>query len=147
MASASFHNAIKAFGNNAGIEVPPSALDELGGGKRPPVTVTIGDYSWNTTLGVMGGISLISLSKAHRDASGLKAGDPVTVTLELDQGPREIEVPSELQAALEDAGLTERFEALSYSTRKEHARQVREAKSSDTRQRRIAKVLSQMDAT
>lgn len=147
MTSASFHTAIKSFGNNAGIEVPPSALDDLGGGKRPPVTVTIGDYRWNTTLGVMGGISLISLSKAHRDASGLKAGDHVTVTLELDQGPREIEVPSELQAALKDAGLTERFEALSYSTRKEHARQVREAKSSDTRQRRIAKVLAQMDAT
>ncbi len=139
-----FGTVIRGFGNNAGIEVPQAALDELGGGKRPPVNIAIGDYSWKSTIGVMSGMSLISLSKAHREASGLKAGDEVTVTLELDEGVREVEVPRELQSALRDAGLAEKFAALSYSARKEHARRVGEAKSNDTRQRRIEKVLDQL---
>jgi uncharacterized protein YdeI (YjbR/CyaY-like superfamily) len=43
--------------------------------------------------------------------------------------------------ALDRAGLQERFAALTYSKRKEFARQVNDAKGDDTRQRRIDKVL------
>jgi hypothetical protein len=139
-----FDATIKGFGNNAGIEVPQSALDELGAGKRPPVNVAIGGYKWKSTVGVMNGMFLISFSKAHRDASGLTAGDKVTVTLELDEGIRKVEVPQALQSALVQAKLTDKFATLPYSARKEYARQVSEAKADDTRQRRIVKVIEQL---
>jgi hypothetical protein len=138
---ATFETVIRGFGNNAGIEVPDDVIATLGATKRPPVVVTIGSYSFKSTVGVMSGLSLISLSKAHRDASGLAAGDRVKVTLELDAGTREVLVPEELEQALAKAKLTKVFDALSYSRRKEFARQVSEAKAVDTRERRIAKIV------
>lgn len=139
-----FDTKISGFGNNAGIEVPASSLTELGAGKRPPVLVTVGDYTYRSTVGVMGGRSLISLPKAHRDASGLKAGDEVTVTLVLEEGPRPVDVPPALHAALEAAGLHDKWDVVTYSKRKEYARLVADAKGEDTRARRIDKVLSEL---
>jgi antitoxin component of MazEF toxin-antitoxin module len=137
-----FETAILGFGNNTGIEVPPANLAALGSSKRPPVTVTVNGYTYDSTVGVMGGRTLISLPKAHREAAGLKAGDAVSVTLVLVDGPRQVEVPAQLLAALEIAGLAARFEQLAYSKRKEHARQVSEAKTDATRDRRIEKVIA-----
>lgn len=144
MAQTTFSTVLLGMGNNTGLEVPAAALAELGAGKRAPVVVTVAGYSYRSTVAVMGGKNLISLSKAHREASGLAAGDAVEVTLVLEEGIREVEVPAALQAALEQAGLTEVFAALSYSRRKEHARQVAEAKGDDTRSRRVAKVLADL---
>ena len=141
---ATFKTVIRAFGNNAGIEVPDDVIAKLGSTKKPPVVVTIGKYTFKSTVGVMGGLSLISFSKAHRDASGLAAGDAVTVTLELDDGPREVDVPADLLKAVKKAGLTKTFDALAYSKRKEFARQVADAKTDATRERRIAKVIDSL---
>jgi hypothetical protein len=141
VSTTTFETVILGFGNNTGIEVPAASLAELGSGKRPPVLVTVGGYSYRSTVGVMGGRTLVSLPKVHREASGLKAGDTVTVSLALEEGPRPVDVPPELQAALDKAGLQDRFAALAYSKRKEFARQVSDAKGDDTRQRRIDKVL------
>ncbi len=139
-----FDTVIRGYGNNAGIEVPPENLAQLGGSRRPPVVVTIGSYSYRSTAGVMGGRTLISLPRAHRDASGLRAGDEVTVTLVLDEGPRPVAVPPDLAAALEEAGLTETFAGLAYSRRKEFARLVVEAKAEATRARRVDRILTQV---
>ena len=105
------------------------------------MVVTVAGYSYKSTVGVMNGRSLISLPKSHRQASGLKAGDPVTVTLLLDAGPREVDIPVQLRAALNEAKLAEKFAALAYSKRKEFARQVDDAKTDATGERRISKVL------
>jgi uncharacterized protein YdeI (YjbR/CyaY-like superfamily) len=78
----------------------------------------------------------------NRDAAGAKAGDTVVVNLELDSGRREVDVPEPLRIALVDAGLWETFEARNYSTRKEHARLVAEAKGEETRLRRIEKIIA-----
>lgn len=136
-----FDTVVLGFGNNTGIEVPLDNLTALGSGKRPPVIVHVSGYSYESTVAGMGGRTLISLSKAHREAAGLRAGDAVTVTLELQDGPRRVDVPPQLTAALAAAGLTDRFADLAYSKRKEFARQVAEAKADATRDRRIAKVL------
>jgi hypothetical protein len=139
-----FETVILGIGNNTGIEVPAVNLSELAAGKRPPVLVDLAGYRYKSTVAVMDGRTLIPLSKAHRAASGLKAGDAVAVTLTLDDGPRDVEVPPPLQAALDDAGLADRFAELAYSKRKELARQVAEAKADATRDRRIAKVIDSL---
>jgi hypothetical protein len=139
-----FSTTILAMGNNTGIEVPPANLAELGSGKKPAVTVSIAGYSYASTIAVMGGKYLIPLSKAHREASGLTGGDTVEVTLELETAPRTTPIPEDLAAALGAAGATERFEALAFSRRKEFVRQVEEAKTPETRARRIEKILGQL---
>jgi hypothetical protein len=77
-----------------GIEVPAEVVAGLGPGQRPPVRVTIGDYSYRTTVARMGGRFLVSLSAENRAAAGVAAGDEVDVDLELDDAPREVEVPA-----------------------------------------------------
>lgn len=141
MASTTFETVILAHGNNTGIEVPAENLEALGNGRRPAVAVTVSGYSFQSTVGVMGGRSLISLPKAHREAAGLAAGDRVVISLALEEGPRHVDVPNPLAEALSGAGLAEAFERLAFSKRKEFARQVAEAKAEATRERRIAKVL------
>ena len=140
----SFTASVKGAGNNTGIEVPAENMAELGTSKRPPVKVNLSGYSYPSTVAVMGGKFMISLSAAHREASGLKAGDEVVVTLELDQQPRVVVVSDDLATALHEEGLTTVFDALAYSKRKEFARQVREAKAPETRERRIAKIVAQV---
>ena len=137
----SYQTTILAFGNNTGIEVPPANLAELGTSKRPPVQVTIGDYSYKSSVAVMAGKYLIAFTKVCRADTGLEAGDKITVRLELDSGVRFVEIPEGLRAALIKNDFLESFEKLAYSKRKEFARQVSEAKAEDTRGRRIEKVM------
>lgn len=139
-----FSTRVKASGNNTGIEVPAQNMAELGSKKTPTVRVSLSGYTYSSTVAVLSGRFMIPLSAAHRQASGLKAGDPVEVTLELDSEPRTVEVPPDLRAALSQAGLNERFDGLAFSKRKEFVRQVEEAKTQETRERRIAKVVTQV---
>lgn len=133
----------QAEGKNAtGIVVPAEAITALGGSKKPAVKVTLNGYSYRTTVGVYGDTFLIPVSSDHRHASGLKAGDAVEVILELDTEPRLIEVPEDLAAALTAAGVKEAFDNAATSRRKEFVRQVEEAKTQETRERRIAKIVA-----
>jgi hypothetical protein len=140
-----FSTTILQTGNNTGIEVPAEVLDALGGGKRPAVTVTVGDYVYRSTVATMGGRSLIPLSADHRRASGLAGGDAVEVELSLDEEPRVLEVPTDLRAALADdpdaAGF---FDGLSYSRRRRIVLAVDGAKGDDTRRRRISKAVADL---
>jgi Bacteriocin-protection, YdeI or OmpD-Associated/Domain of unknown function (DUF1905) len=136
-----FTTKVLGMGNNTGIEVPAQNIAQLGSGKKPAVKVNANGYAYSSTVGVMGGKHLIPLSAAHRKASGLNAGDEITVTLELETEARTVELPSDLSAALEAAGTRGAFDALAPSKRKESVRQLEDAKTPETRERRLAKIL------
>lgn len=137
----------QAEGKNAtGIQVPTSAVEALGKGKRPAVVITINGYVYRSTIAAYGDVFLLPFSSDHRAASGLGAGSEVTVTLELDTEPRTTEVPDDLASALAEAGLRETFDNLSPSKHKEFVRQVEDAKTPETRTRRIATVISKVGA-
>lgn len=140
-ASSTFHTKISAFGNNAGIEVPPEVLTELGAGQRPAVLVNVNGYEYRNTVGVMGGKHLISVNAAVRKDSGLAAGDEVTVTLTVADAPREVDVAVDFAAAMDTAGVRGFFDALPNSLQRMHAGSVAEAKTPETRERRIVKAV------
>jgi uncharacterized protein YdeI (YjbR/CyaY-like superfamily) len=139
-----FTTNIKAVGNNTGIEVPEKNMKELGESKKPAVKVDVAGYSYASTVAVMGGKYMIALSKANREAAGLKAGDKVEVTLELETTPRTVEIPDNLAKALTKAGVRKTFDAAALSKRKEFVRQVEDAKTQETRERRIEKIIAQL---
>jgi hypothetical protein len=142
---ATYKTTMKIAGNNTGLEVPPEVIAQLGTSKKPPVIVTVDGYTYSSTVAVMDGKFMISFSKAHREASGIKGGDAVEVTLELDEQPRTIEIPADLLAALSaKAGAKEAFDKLAFSKRKEFVRQVEEAKSQETRDRRVAGIVEKI---
>jgi len=125
-----------------GIAVPDDVVAQLGAGKRFAVVVTIGDYSYRSTIGPYKGATMLPVSADHRAGAGIAAGDTVTVGLEVDDAPRTVEVPQDLAAALATASLTEAFAALSISNRRAHVVSVEGAKTADTRERRVQKVLA-----
>ncbi len=138
----SFESELTAFGNNTGIVVPPEIIDELGAGKRPAVDVDLNGHEYRSTIGVMAGRTLISVSAAIRTATGLAAGDPVKVTLTVNTSAREVTIPEDFAAALRaNAGIDEFFAALSNSLQRYHVDQVTSAKTDETRQRRIDKAI------
>jgi hypothetical protein len=125
-----------------GIEVPPEVIDELGGGSRPAVSVDVNGYVYRNTVAVMGGKHLISVSAAIRKESGLKANDPITVTLTVDSTPRTLDVPADFAAALAAKPSTRSFfDKLSNSVQRYHVDNITAARTDETRQRRIDKAV------
>lgn len=140
-----FSTTIRQDGNNTGIEIPEEVVLALGAGRRPPVVVTVNGYAYRSTVAVMGGAYMVSLSAAHRAASGLAGGDTVEVDVELDTAPRTVEVPSDLAAALDaDPAARATFDGLSNSNKGWHVSQITGAKTDETRQRRIAKSIDML---
>src|SRR5579859_5165754 len=90
-------------GPAAAIILTDEQVQQLGTtAKTPPVRVTVNGYTFAGRVGRMGGENLIGFSKAVREAcGGVQAGDEVEVEIELDEGPREVEVPPALAAALD----------------------------------------------
>ena len=82
--------------NATGLPVPAEAVATLDSGKRPKVKVSLNDYTYRSTVAAYGEVFMLPLSKEHRDAAGVKAGDELEVTLELDTEPRTVEVPDDL---------------------------------------------------
>lgn len=132
-------------GNATGLRVPAEAVAALSAGKRIPVKVTIGTYTYRSTVAPYSGTYMLPLSAEHRDGAGVKAGDAVEVTLELDLEPRTVVVPEDLATALaEQPGAAAGFSALSYTAQKEYVRQVETAKAVETRNRRIAGIVEKL---
>ncbi|MFL6084260.1 MAG: YdeI/OmpD-associated family protein [Mycobacterium sp.] len=140
-----FSTTMSQIGNNTGIEVPADVVASLDAGKRPPVVVTVNGYEYRSTIAPMGGKYLLPFSAERRKESGIQGGDAIDVDLTLDTTPRTVEIPDELQSAL-DASPTAvaAWDKLSYTAKKEHVRSVLDAKKAETRARRIAAVVDKL---
>ncbi|WP_166906588.1 YdeI/OmpD-associated family protein [Mycobacterium sp. DL440] len=133
-------------GNNTGIEVPAHVVEALQAGKRPAVVVDVNGYRYRSTIAPMGGKFLIPFSAERRNESGIGGGDAIDVDLTVDIEPRTVEVPDDLRAALAgSAGAAAKWERLSYSKQKAHVTAVQGAKAAETRSRRIAKVIAELE--
>jgi hypothetical protein len=144
----SFTTTLLARGPAAAVVLDDEQAAAIGeGAKRFPVVATVNGYTWRTSVARMGGEFLVGLPKAVREAAGAQAGDTVPVTLALDAAPREVDVPEALAAALaSDPDARAKFDALSYTHRKEYARWVEEAKREETRARRVEQTLAKLRA-
>ena len=141
--SATFETTVAANGNNTGIVVPVEVIDHLGAGHRPPVLVDVNGHEYRSTVAVMGGKHMISISSAVRAATGVTGGDPIRVTLTVADTPREVDVPADLAAALaREEGTEAFFGNLSNSLQRYHVDSINAAKNAQTRARRIARTVA-----
>lgn len=137
-----YETVVIGHGKHAAIEIPSENLAEIGGNKRAPLKITINNYTYQSTATGVDGKCMVVFPLRDREAAGAVAGDLITVTLQLDDGYRQVNVQSELSAALKANNLDGIFHDLTYSKRKEFARQVADAKTDETRERRIQKVIA-----
>ena len=126
-----------------GIEVPAKIVESFGAGKKPPVRVAINGYTYRNTIAVMGGVYMVGVSAEHRKGAGIEGGQEIEVTIELDSDPREVELPTEFQKALnKNAAAKKTFDALSNSKKKAIVIPIKDAKTDETRDRRIEKSIA-----
>ena len=143
-----FRSTVELGGRTAtGIPVPDEVVEALGAGRRPAVRVTIGGHTYRSSVAARGGRFLLPLSAENRQGAGVAAGDEVEVDLELDTEPREVAVPPDLARALDDDPDARRvFDGLPYSHRLRWVLSVEDAKTEQTRQRRIEKAVAGLRA-
>ncbi len=126
--------------NATGIEIPFD-VEAVFGAKRVPVKARINGAEYRGSIVRMGGKYLLGVPKEFRERAGIEAGEHIVVTVERDETPRLITPPDDLITALREAGLAEAFARLSYTHQKEYVRAVEDAKTPETRMRRIAKAV------
>jgi bifunctional DNA-binding transcriptional regulator/antitoxin component of YhaV-PrlF toxin-antitoxin module len=118
---------------------------EVFGAARAPVAGTVNGTPFRTRLAVYGGVTYVGLNREIRAAAGAEAGDVLDIELDRDDGPRQVEVPAELAAALAAAPAAgTAYEALSFSHRREYASWVAAAKKEETRRRRAARAVEML---
>ena len=90
---------------------------------------------------------MIGVSAEVREAAHVKGGDKIAVSLELDEQPREVDIPAALKKALaKDLKAKKKFEALSYSNQRRLVTPIAAAKTEETRNRNIQKAVSELQS-
>jgi hypothetical protein len=138
VAAKRFTVELQRVGKTATMFEVPFDLKEAFGRARPPVKVTIRGHTWRTTPGVYDGVGLVVVNRSVKSATGVDAGDRVTVTMELDTEPRTVRLPADLRQALQEDDAAAAFKSMSFTHRREYVEWIEEAKRPETRARRVA---------
>lgn len=140
-----FTTTILLSGNNTGIIVPPEVRDALNGGKNPLVVVTLAGHTWRSKVATMGEWLLVGVGAEIRGITGVKANETHEVELILDDQPRIVEAPGDLQAALDaDPVALAAWDKLAPSHKKAHVTAIEGAKAPETRLRRVQKAIEML---
>lgn len=142
-----FKTTIITAGKTAtGICIPNEVVEALNAGKKPPIKVTLNDYTYRGTVAVMSGKYMVSVSADVREASGVKGGDTLEVGIELDTEDRKVELPTDFEKELEKYPNAKiYFQKLSYSRQKNYVVLIEQAKTEETRQKRIDKFIVELE--
>jgi hypothetical protein len=93
----------------------------------------------------MGSGPCIGVLKAIREQIGKQSGDTVHVKLWKDEAPRTVEIPDDLGSELERTPeISQLFEKLSYSHKREYIQWITDAKKEDTRKARVLKTIEML---
>ena len=139
-----FRTTVELSGKTAtGLPVPDDVVAAMDRGARFPVVVTINGFSYRSTVTPYRGQTMLPLSSENRTGAGVEAGQEIDVDIEFDDAPRTVEVPDDLAAALSDTARAA-FDALSVSRRKAIVGPIEDAKTPETRERRIAKAVADL---
>jgi Bacteriocin-protection, YdeI or OmpD-Associated/Domain of unknown function (DUF1905) len=140
-----FKTKIFQSGNNTGIVVPEKIVESFNAGKKPPVVITLNKYTYRSTVAVMGGKYLVSLSAENRKNAKVAGGDEVEITIELDTEPRTVELPGDFKKALDkNPAARNKYETLAPSKKKAMVLLINDAKTEETRIKRIEKAVNSL---
>jgi Domain of unknown function (DUF1905) len=95
-----FRGVIEAAGRGGATVPLPFDPKEAFGKARAPVRGTVNGVPFRSTVAIYGGVAYLGVTKALRKEAGADIDDEVDVEIELDDAPREVDVPPELAAVL-----------------------------------------------
>ena len=109
---------------------------------RVPVKGTINGFPFSSSLMNMGAGHMMVVNAQLRAGAQCKAGDTVTVLMELDEDKRTVKLPGYLEKVIQsDAKAREFWPKLSFTHQKEYVREIEDAKRLETREKRIAAMM------
>jgi len=109
---------------------------------RVPVRGTINGFPFRSSLMNMGDGHMMVVNADLRAGAKCKAGDTVSVVMELDEEKRTVEVPAYLKKIVAvDPRTKEAWDKLSFTHQKEYVREIEDAKRPETREKRIAAMM------
>ena len=112
---------------------------------RVPVKGTINGFPFRSSLMNMGDGHMMVVNAELRAGAKCKAGDSVSVVMELDEDERKVELPAYLKKLIAaDPKAEEAWDKLAFTHQKEHVRAIEDAKREDTRQKRIAAMMDML---
>jgi len=141
-----FRAVINNAGDGGAYVNIPFDVEKVFGKKRVKIKGTFDGEPYRGTLVRMGGPQhMLLVLKEIRQKIGKSFGDEVAVELEEDLESRQVEMPPDLQQALEaDPTAHAYFNRLSYTHQKEYVRWITEAKRNETRQRRVQQTVDML---
>lgn len=126
----------------AGITPPFDVVEVFGRKGRVPVKGMINGFPFRSSLMNMGDGHMMAVNAEMRAGARCKAGDTVSVVMELDEEKRTVEVPAYLKKIIKgDSKVREFWDKLSFTHQKEYVREIEGAKRPETRERRIAEMM------
>ncbi|MEJ0105277.1 MAG: YdeI/OmpD-associated family protein [Bacteroidota bacterium] len=140
-----FKTKIFQMGNNTGIQVPEKIIESLGAGKKPPVVITLNNYTYRSTVAVMKGMYLVSLSAENRAKANVAGGDELEITIGLDTAPGIVELPADFKKVLDKNKVAKTaYDKLAPSRKKAMVLSITDAKTEETRKKRIEKAIDEL---
>jgi hypothetical protein len=116
-------------GGGAYVILPSEAAEVFGTRAMFAVAATFDGVGYRGSTRPIGdGTFGLGITKAIRSRINTTPGALIHVTVQQDTETRTVEIPDGLSGALETAGLTNAFDALAYTPRKEFAQRVASAK-------------------
>ena len=133
-------------GTATSITIPFDVPTAFGKRGRVAVRGTINGVPFRSSVFRMGDAPyFMVVNRRMREATGLTAGQTATVVMERDDAPRTVDVPADLDAALQaNADALTAWGQLSFTHQREHVEAITDAKRPETRARRIAKAIEQL---
>jgi bifunctional DNA-binding transcriptional regulator/antitoxin component of YhaV-PrlF toxin-antitoxin module len=131
------------------VVVPARIASSAGLKYADRVRGTVNGAGYRSSLMKYSGVFHMGVHKATLAAAGVKSGARVEITIELDDEPLPTDVvPSDLEQAIAaHAGTCAAWAKLSPAHKREHVKQVIEAKKPETRARRIAVTVAALRAS
>jgi hypothetical protein len=128
------------------MQIPFDVEKAFGSRARVSVRGTLNGFGFRSSIFPNGdGTHHMMVNKSMQAGAEVGPGDVVSVTMQIDVAPREVNVPAELAAALKRSkAAREFFEGLSASCRQEYAAWVGGAKKEQTRTRRAGRALEML---
>lgn len=124
------------------LKLPFDVVDVFQRKGRVPVKGTIDGFPFRSSLMNMGDGHMMVVNAELRAGAKCKAGDTVTVLMELDEDKRTVEVPAWLKRIIDrDPKAREFWPRLSFTHQKEYVREIENAKRTETREKRIAAMM------
>ncbi len=141
-----FRAVIENAGGGGAYVIVPFDVEKTFGKKRVEVKATIEGEPYRGTIVRYGSPHhMLVVLKEIREKIGKSFGDEVTIELEEDLEPRQVEIPVDLQQALQaNPAALAFYNRLSYSHQREYVRWVAEAKREQTRQARIQRTIEML---